>query len=164
MVNESLPPAENRGDQKRRFEDEPRAVTEPERNPSLPRPKEPETRSRPSNSSARTNSPSPRTRTSYGPPCRGHGFPRSHGPRERKVDGQWLMNRYRRPQTGRIGNGALRTNQGPAQNLNEPEPAATKATRDARQALNPCPRPNSPSERTRASPSPNGPDVPHQAS
>jgi hypothetical protein len=32
-------------------------------------------------------------------------------------------------------NGALSTNQGPSQNLNGPEPAATKGTRDAQQAL-----------------------------
>jgi hypothetical protein len=35
---------------------------------------------------------------------------------------------------GSIRNGALRTNQGPSQDLNEPEPAATKGTRDAQQA------------------------------
>jgi hypothetical protein len=47
------------------------------------------------------------------------------------------MSGYRRPKIGRIRNGALRTNQGPSQNLNEPEPAAIKGTRDARQAFKP---------------------------
>src|SRR5262245_7851378 len=36
------------------------------------------------------------------PRCRGHGFLRSHGPHEQKVNGEWLMSRYRRPKIGGI--------------------------------------------------------------
>jgi hypothetical protein len=34
-------------------------------------------------------------------PCRGDGFLRSHGPHERKINGEWLMSDYRRPKIGR---------------------------------------------------------------
>ncbi len=98
-------------------------------------------------------------------PWRGHGFLRSHGPREQKVNGEWLTSRYRRPKIGRIRNGALRTNQGPSQNLNEPElteiakrtreTAAAERTRRGQQAFKPV-RANEPepwvhSERTQGS-------------
>jgi hypothetical protein len=69
-----------------------------------------------------------------GAPCRGHGFLRSHGPHDQKVNGEWLMSRYRRPEIGRIRNGALTTNQGPSQDLNEPEPHHCRRSRDGQQA------------------------------
>ena len=99
-------------------------------------------------------------------PCRGHGFLRSHGPREQKVDGEWLMSRYRRPKVGRIRDGALPTNQGPSQHPNGPEPAAAERTRDAQQAPEARPAERTPAsshERPQASPLPNEPDVPHQS-
>jgi hypothetical protein len=90
--------------------------------------------------------------TRYGPPgavhqvaLPRHGFPRSHGPRERKVNGEWLMSRYRRPRFGRTRNRALSTHQGPSQSLNEayrdcqtnPSLTIAERTRRAQQAFNP---------------------------
>ena len=128
-------------------------------NPSLtPLPNEPETRC--SRTKTRAAVETKRTRASARPvqparaPRRGHGFPRSHGPHEQRVNGEWLMNRYRRPKTGGIRNGALRTKQGRSRNPNEPEPAATEGTRERAAGLQ-----NRAHDRTRH---PNDPEPRHR--
>ena len=95
----------------------------PARNPNQPPSRAP-IRTNPSLTMAR---PAPVQRVRA--PCRGHGFPRSHGPCERKVNSEWLMSGYPRPKIGRIGNGAFRT-------VTKPE-----RTRACRDRTNPSPAP-----------------------
>jgi hypothetical protein len=98
--------------------------------PSLAEPNEPEPRrtdeptvARSKRTRPRTARPRPRVRA----PCRRHGLPRSHGPREQKVNGEWLTRGYRPPEIGSIRDGASEDER---RAVTKPE--RTRACRDQR--------------------------------
>jgi hypothetical protein len=116
-------------------------------NPSLtPLPNEPDTGC--SRTKTRAAVETKRTRASarpvqrVGAPCRGHGFPRSHGPREQKVNGELLMSHYRRPKTGRIRKGGLRANQGRSRTRTNPSLPRPKEPETRSRPANQCGRTN----------------------
>jgi hypothetical protein len=77
--------------------------TNPSRAPAERSRREPKPARKPNDPGAATNPNEPEPHTPRGAACqvscRGDGFPGSHGPRERKVNGEWLMSGYRRPKS-----------------------------------------------------------------